>query len=110
MILDKERLAEKTNSIQLFGINTTSSTCPPKYVTRNLIELCYGRYWGCTFEPFAVLFFFDSTWAFQPIVDVLRPQSHGVGRALLGMTSPTLRKVPGSKIRFSTGAVRIIAD
>ena len=40
---------------------------------------------------------FDSIWAFQPIVDVLRPQSHGVGRALLGMSSPTLREVPNRK-------------
>ena len=35
-------------------------------------------------------FFFDSILAFQPILDALRPQNHGVGRVLLGMSSPTL--------------------
>ena len=56
------------------------------------------------------LLFFDSILAFQPIVDVLRPQSHGIGRMLLEMSSPTLREVPHAKIRLSAGAVRIIAD
>ena len=56
------------------------------------------------------LFFSDSIRASQPIVVVLRQQRHGVGRALLGMSSPTLREVPNTKIRFSIGAVRIIAD
>ena len=55
-------------------------------------------------------FFFGSIGAFQPIVDVLRPQSHGVGRAILEMISPTLREVPSAQIRLSTGAVRIDAD
>jgi len=54
-------------------------------------------------------FFFHSIFAFQPVVDVLRPQRHGIGRALLRTKSPTLREVPRSKIRFSTGAVRITA-
>ena len=42
----------------------------------------------CLFQAvsFAVLFFFDSILAFQPIVDLLRPPSHGVGRVLLGMS------------------------
>ena len=44
-------------------------------------------------RPFAMRFFFDSSLASQPIVDVLRPQSHGVGRVLLGMSSPTLRQI-----------------
>ena len=57
-----------------------------------------------------VLFFVDSILAIEPIVDVLRPQSHGVGRSLLGISPRTLREVPRSKISFSTGAVRIIAD
>ena len=62
-------------------------------------------------DSYAVLFFFRSDLgAFQPIADVLPPPIHGVGRALLGMSSPTLREVPSSKIRFSTGAVRITAD
>ena len=38
------------------------------------------------------------------------PAKFGVGRALLGMRSPTLREVPNAKIRLSTGAVRIITD
>ena len=37
-------------------------------------------------DSYAVLFFFDSIWAFYPIADVSRPQSHGVGRAILGMS------------------------
>ena len=45
----------------------------------------------------ALFFFFGSILAFQPIVDVLRPQSHGVGRALLGMSSRTLPEVPNAK-------------
>ena len=55
-------------------------------------------------------FFFDSILAFQAIVDVLRPQGHGVGRVLFGMSSSTVREVTTAKIRVSTGAVRIIAD
>ena len=55
-------------------------------------------------------FIFFSIRFVQPIVDVLRPQSHGVGRELLGMSSSTLREVPSSKIRLSAGAVRIVAD
>ena len=55
-------------------------------------------------------FFFISLLAFQPIVDVLRPQSHGVGLVLLGMNSPTLGEVPKAKIRLATGAVRITPD
>ena len=58
----------------------------------------------------AVLFLFGSIWAFEPIVDVLRQESHGVGRALLRMSSPSLREVPNAKIRLSTSAIRIIAD
>ena len=52
----------------------------------------------------------NSILAFQPIVDVLRPQSHGIGRVLLGISSPTPREVPNGKFRLSTGAVRNIAD
>ena len=55
-------------------------------------------------------FFSDPIWASQPSVDALRPQSHGVGRALLGINSLTLREVLIEKIRVSTGAVRIIAS
>ena len=47
---------------------------------------------------------FDSIWAFQPIVDVLRPQSHGVGRALLGMSSPT----PRGYIRLSLSSRQLV--
>ena len=54
--------------------------------------------------------FFDSILAFQPIVNILRPQSHGIGRVLLGISSLTLREVPNAKIRLSAGVVRIIAD
>ena len=45
-------------------------------------------------DSYAVLFVFDSILACQPIGDVLRPQSHGVGRALLGVSSPTPRGTP----------------
>ena len=48
-------------------------------------------------DSYAVVFFLDSIWAFQPITGVLRPESYGVGLALLGMSSPTLREVPSSK-------------
>ena len=51
-----------------------------------------------------------SVWAFRPIADVLCPESHGIGRALLGMSPRTLREVRSSKRRFSIGAVRIVAD
>ena len=37
-------------------------------------------------------------------------KNRGVGRAIFGMSSPTLRKAPSSKTRFSTGAVRIASD
>ena len=39
-------------------------------------------------------FFFDSIWAFQPIVDVLPQQRHGVGRALLGMSHLLSERYP----------------
>ena len=54
----------------------------------------------------------DWIWAFQPIVDVLRSQSHGVSRTFLGMSQRTLREVllRSSKILFSTSAVRIIPE
>ena len=40
----------------------------------------------------------------------LRPQSHGVDRALLGMSSPTLQEVPNAKIRLSTGLIQKKTD
>ena len=43
-------------------------------------------------------------------MDTLRPQSHGIGRVLFGMSPLTLREVPNAKICLSTGAVRLIAD
>ena len=46
---------------------------------------------------------------FQPVVDVLRPQSHEVGRALLGIISPSLPEIPSAKTRLATSAVRTIA-
>ena len=39
------------------------------------------------------VFFSDSIRAFQPIADLLRPDCHGVGRALLGMRTRILREV-----------------
>lgn len=53
--------------------------------------------------------FSDSTWAFPPIAHVLRPQSHGGGRALVGMSPRTLREARSSKARFSASPVRNIA-
>ena len=40
-------------------------------------------------RPILMRFFFfsGSIWAFQPIVDILHPQSHGVVCALLGLSS-----------------------
>ena len=46
---------------------------------------CYNATDSCAVR--FLLFF--SIWAFQPIADVLRPQSHGIGRALLGMSPRT---------------------
>lgn len=58
-------------------------------------------------RPFPTRFFSfsDLMLPFQPMVDVLRPQSHGVDRVLLGMSSPTLREVPNANIRLPTGIV-----
>ena len=61
-------------------------------------------------DSYAVRLFCDSILAFQPMEDVLRPQSDGVGHVLLGMSSPTLREVLNAKTRLYTGAVRIVAD
>ena len=44
------------------------------------------------------LFFFDSIFAFQPVVDVLRPQRHGIGRALLRTKYLLSERYPGQKI------------
>ena len=55
-------------------------------------------------------FFSDPIWASQPSVDALRPQSHGVGRALLAMSATSLPEVLNAKFRLSTGAVRIVVD
>ena len=39
---------------------------------------------------FFSLFFFRFDLSLQPIADVLHPQSHEVGRVLLGMSSPII--------------------
>ena len=87
----------QTNST-CYGTAEMFICCPaigvPSEISQSGATLCF---------PYAI-------WAFQPVVDVLRPQSHGVGRGLLGMSSPTLREVSSSKTCFSTRAVRIIAD
>ena len=44
------------------------------------------------------------------ITALLRPQSDGLGRALLGMSPPNLREVPSTEIRFSTVAGQIVAQ
>ena len=50
-------------------------------------------------------------WLFsQPWTIYARKATESAVRALLGMSSPTLREVPNAKIRLSTGAVRLIAD
>ena len=56
------------------------------------VSLC-----GAEVDFYAVHFLFGSIPASQPIADVLCPQSHRVGRELLGMSSPALREVSNYK-------------
>ena len=46
---------------------------------------------------------------FQPTADRVRPESPGVGRALLGISPRTLREVLSSNNRSYTTTLRIIA-
>ena len=58
---------------------------------------------------YAILFFFSRFDFGQPIMDVVSPQSHGIGGVLLGMSSPTLREVPNEKSAYPPPQFELLA-
>ena len=42
-------------------------------------------------------------------MDVVSPQSHGIGGVLLGMSSPTLREVPNEKSAYPPPQFELLA-